>query len=203
MKIAKAILPVSLALSMSSAVAQTYAGAEGGAAFVDLNAQSTAQTIANATGQTTTVRYDRSALAGRAFIGEKLNDTLALEVGAFIAGSLKANYANALGTASESYDAKGLDLSVKARIPDTGIFVRGGVHYSEVRGSAFVTLNGTTYASTGTRSGTGFLAGVGYEDKLGAADDLFWSIEYRYMNRIGGESDVNANLLTMGIRKNF
>jgi hypothetical protein len=180
------------------AQSSTYFGIEGGYAFVDISAEDTAQTIANATGSTTTVKYDLGALSGRVFAGSGINESLALELGAFASMSVDAKYSNATGTASEAYSVKGLDLSAKF-MNSSNLFARGGVHYSQVAGDSQVTMAGVNYSGSGNNSGAGFLVGAGWNEKQ--ADGSLLYFEYRYMNRLGGLSTANAHMLVLGWQK--
>jgi hypothetical protein len=196
----KLITIVAILCVSQSAFAQspTYFGIEGGYAFIDISAKDTAQTIANATGSTTTVKYDSGALSGRVFAGSRINDSLALELGAFASMSVDAKYSNSYGTASENYSVKGLDFSAKFT-NTSNLFARGGIHYSQVSADSQVTMAGLNYAGSGNNSGAGFLVGAGYNDKQ--ADGSVVYFEYRYMNRLGGMSSANAHMLVLGWQK--
>ena len=179
-------------------------------AYVDLNAVETSQALANATGRTTTVIYDRGTLVGRAFIGEQVNDQLDLQLGYFTTGTAKAKYSNSLGTASESFQASGVDLSAKVRLfdlstivkgPETPFYFRGGLHYSKLSGDSALSIGSYSASGSGSQWGVGFLMGLGYQQKLGS--DMNWNFEYRYMNRLGGERVADAHLIMLGICKNL
>jgi hypothetical protein len=175
-----------------------YFGIEGGYALVDINASDTAQAVANATGSTTKVTYDRGALSGRVFAGSGINDSIALEIGAFATMSVDAKYSNATGSASEAFSLKGLDFSAKFTHASNW-FARGGIHYSQVSGDAQVNMAGLNVTSTGSQSGAGFLAGAGFSDKR--ADGSITYYEYRYLNKLGGLDNVNTHMFVIGYQK--
>ena len=175
-----------------------YFGIEGGYALVDINASDTAQAVANATGSTTYVTYDRGALSGRVFAGSGINDSIALEIGAFATMSVDAKYSNSSGSASEAYSVKGLDFSAKFT-HDSNWFARGGIHYSQVSGDAQVNMAGVNVSSTGSKSGAGFLAGAGFNDKRADGSIIYY--EYRYLNNLGGLDTVNTHMFVIGYQK--
>ena len=175
-----------------------YFGIEGGYALVDINASDTAQAIANATGSTTRVKYDYGALSGRAFAGLGINDSIALEIGAFATMSVDAKYSNATGSASEAFSGKGLDLSAKFTHA-SNFFARGGIHYSQVTGDSQINMAGVNVASNGSQSGVGFLAGAGFNDKRADGSILYY--EYRYLNKLGGLDTANAHMFVVGYQK--
>jgi hypothetical protein len=197
-KITAAVL---LSIASTAATAfDTFGGVEGGYAFVDINADSTAQTLANLSGRTTTYTYDKAALTGRIFGGIKISPTLSAEIGYFTSLSLDANYSNSLGTANESYKTRGFDLIATYRPEPTGLFVRAGMHHSEVTGNANVTIGGYSASASASQSGAGFLVGAGYSFPLSA--DLEWYVAATHLNKLGGMSGTDANLISVGIIRN-
>jgi hypothetical protein len=183
---------------LATAQSSAFFGVEGGYALADIKADDTAQALANATGTTTTVRYDRGAFVGRAFVGSAINDSLGLELGGFMSGSVDANYSNATGTASESISTKGFDFSAKF-MSNANWYARGGVHYSQVSGDAQLNMAGVNYRGSGTSSGAGFLVGAGISNKGSDGSGTYY--EYRYLGRLGGLTDANAHMLVFGFMK--
>jgi len=198
----KIIAAVLLSIGCTAANAlDTFGGVEGGYAFVDINADTTAQTLANLSGRTTTYTYDKAALTGRIFGGVKVSPTISAEIGYFTSLSLDANYSNSLGTASESYKTRGFDISATYRPEPTGLFIRGGMHHSEVTGNANVTIGGYSASSSGSQSGVGYLVGAGYTFAL--SNELEWYVSATHLNKLGGVSNTNANLISVGIIRNI
>ena len=138
-------------------------GVEIGWSPVDLEAEKTAQELANLSGSTVVVTYDAGSFVGRIFGEYGVSSNLGLEVGYFQTSSADAKYTIGSDSASESYDASGLDVSAVFRSSD-GFFGKVGMHSSTVDGAASLVIGGTTYAVTGSRDGGGALFGLGFEE---------------------------------------
>ena len=138
-------------------------GVEIGWSPVDLEAEKTAQELANLSGSTVFVTYDAGSFVGRIFGEYGVSSNLGLEVGYFQTSSADAKYTIGSDSASESYDASGLDVSAVFRSSD-GFFGKVGMHSSTVDGAASLVIGGTTYAVTGSRDGGGALFGLGFEE---------------------------------------
>ena len=156
-------------------------GAELGWSPVDLEAEDTAQKIANASGSTVTVEYSTGVLVGRLFADYGLSDNLYGEIGYFQTSGAEATYKIGTDSATESYDAHGLDISAKF-LTDEGFFGKFGMHSTTIDGEATVTIGGTSYNATAEAQGTGLLFGAGFE-----SDGTLYSIT-RY-NDVGGITD--------------
>ena len=164
-------------------------GVELGWSPIELEADDTAQAIANALGETVTATYDKGVFVGRLFGEYGLASNMAIEAGYFKTSSADAKYAAASGTASESYDVSGFDIALALKSSE-GFFGKVGMHSSTVDGAANVTIGGTSYAATGSADGTGLLFGAGYE-----VDNTRYAIT-RY-NDVGG-IDTDVTFLSVG-----
>jgi len=164
-------------------------GVELGWSPIELEADDTAQAIANALGETVTATYDKGVFVGRLFGEYGLASNMAIEAGYFKTSSADAKYAAASGTASESYDVSGFDIALALKSSE-GFFGKVGMHSSTVDGAANVTIGGTSYAATGSADGTGLLIGAGYE-----VDNIRYAIT-RY-NDVGG-IDTSVTYLSVG-----
>jgi hypothetical protein len=192
---------VSVLLLMTSLVSaetkpgQTQFGIDGGYAFADIDAKNTAQSIANATGSTTTATYDNATWMIRPFVSYGYTKEISGDLGLFYTGDLDANYRTASGvTASESYKAMGADLSGVYTFPG-GIFVKAGVHYGQLDGSASVTLSSGASASvSGYQYGANVLAGAGYESASG------FRVGYTFYNDIGDLAGADFGMLYVGTK---
>jgi hypothetical protein len=189
------------AMAQSQSIPRNYVGIDGGYAFVDIKAEQTAQTLANLSGRTTTVVYDKAAIFGRLFGGINVHKNIDIEIGYFTTGNLKANYTNSLGTADESYSASGFDISAVLRPEPTGIYLKLGAHNTKVTGQANVTIGSSSASANASQTGSGLFGAVGYDFKF--ANDLVGGFGFSYYNKIGGMSDVNATILSVGISKRF
>ena len=141
---------------------QFRGGIELGYTPIEIEAEKTAQDIANASGSTVLVEYDKGAFVGRAFGEYGISSNLGVEVGYFQTSGAGATYKIGADSASESYDIHGLDLSAVFRSPE-GMFGKIGIHSSTIDGEANVTIGGTSYAATASKTGTGALLGGGIE----------------------------------------
>ena len=137
-------------------------GIDLGFAPVDLEAEKTAQEIANASGSTVTVAYDTGSFVGRIFAEYGLSQNFDLEFGIFSTSDATATYTFG-ASASESYNADGVDISFNITGSD-GFFGKVGMHSSTVNGAASIIIGGTTYSVTASREGSGPLFGAGWQD---------------------------------------
>ena len=147
-------------------------GIDFGFSPVDLEAEKTAQEIANAAGSTVSVAYDTGSFVGRLFAEYGLSENLDLEFGIFSTSDATATYTLSGASASESYNADGIDFSLNFK-DDDGFFGKLGMHTSTVNGSANIVIGGTTYAVTASREGSGPLFGAGWQD-----DDVRYSVTH-------------------------
>ena len=178
-----------------------YFVVSGGLAFADVSetANTNGQALANALGQTVTVEYDRASWAGRLAGGYEIADSVSLEVGYFMTGDIDITYSIPGASITESYNGTGLDFAVKYDFGDSGTFLKGGMHNSDLNANATVTLNGSTVASVAaTASGTGPLIGAGFEKQAPNGEITYWGYDL-YMN-VGDVDDANFGLLYYGWR---
>ena len=176
---------------LSNAFSKSGPGVEGGIGYADIGAEETAQTIANLSGSTTLVTYDRATWYGRLFYEYEFNRETFLDIGYFMTGSLDATYTLSGASATEGYSMNGLEASMG--IKNDGVFFKGGFHQSEVNGKASITIGGTTYAAAASATGPGFLFGAGIED-----DQFRYGITY--YDSVGGMDDANVWVGYYGIK---
>ena len=157
-----ALLIFGLSNLVNAEEGQFRGGIELGWTPIDIEAEETAQAIANASGSTVTVEYDTGAFVGRAFGEYGVSSNLGIEVGYFQTSGAGATYKIGADSASEEYDIHGLDLSAVFKSPE-GFFGKVGLHSSTIDGSANVTIGGTSYSATASKTGTGALLGAGIE----------------------------------------
>ena len=158
-------------------------GIDFGFAPVDLEAEKTAQEIANASGSTVTVAYDTGSFVGRIFAEYGLSQNFDLEFGIFSTSDATATYTLDGASASESYNADGVDISFNITGSD-GFFGKVGMHSSTVNGAASIIIGGTTYSVTASREGSGPLLGAGWQD-----DNVRYS--YTHYIDVGDTSDYS------------
>jgi len=182
---------VIIILFNSSANSEVKFGIEGGLGFADMRAEETAQTLANLSGSSVTYTYDKATWMGRFFADYPLGEEISAEVGYFLTGSLDATYTISGSSATESYDAMGIDAALVLK-QDSAYF-KAGMHSSELNGSASLTIGGTTYNVSETISGSGFLVGGGIE-----IDETRYGITY--YSDLGGDADSDATFLYAGFK---
>jgi hypothetical protein len=193
-------LVISLISIPSISLAQTKAGEtkfgiDAGYAFADIGAQNTAQSIANATGSTTTYTYDKATWMVRPFVSYGFTKDVSGEFGFFYTGDLDANYRTASGlTASESYKAYGFDAAAVYTWPG-GFFAKGGLHYSQIDAAGQIRLsNGSGVNVSGYSYGVNGLVGLGYESAGG------FRVGYTYYNDIGNLKEADFGMLYIGTK---
>ena len=144
----KLLTGITLIAGASLASAENYVGADGGYGFVDIKAEQTAQTLANISGSTVNVVYDRGALSGRLYFGFGLAENIAVELGYFASANATAKYTISGASATENYSANGFDAGLVYKPSEDGVFFKAGFHSSTVEGDGSVTIGGTTYSVT-------------------------------------------------------
>ena len=189
MRIVKLSL-IGLLLFLNSALAEVKMGVEGGLTYADMRAEETAQSLANASGSTVTYKYDEATWQGRIFADMEVTPEVHVEIGYFLRGSLDATYTISGASATEGYNAMGIDLA--AVIYRDDIFFKAGMHSSELEGNAKLTIGGTTYNVSETISGTGYLVGGGMQ-----VDDSRFGLTY-YAD-VGGDTDSDMVNIYYGL----
>ena len=170
--------------------AEVKMGIEGGLVFADMRAEETAQTIANLSGSTVNYEYDQATWAGRIFADYAFTNEVHAEVGYFLTGSLDATYKIGSDSATEGYDAMGIDAAIAFH--QENVFVKAGMHSSELNGNASITIGSTTYAVSDSISGSGYLVGAGV-----MLDDTRYGITY--YSDMGGDADSDMTFLYGGV----
>ena len=170
-------------------------GVEGGAAWADIGAENTAQTIANLSGSTVTYSYDEATWIARAFLDMAVHKNVLIEAGVFSSGSLDATYTLDGATATEGYTLRGIDASVVLKPDAEPFFIKAGIHSSEVEGEASITIGGTTYAANASESGIGGLLGIGFQSR-----DNGLRAGVTYYDSVGGMDDADVVMGFVGYK---
>ena len=187
-KLLKLITAFSILLC-SYANSEVKMGIEGGLGYADMRAEETAQTLANLSGSTVTYTYEEATWMGRIFADYAFTPEISAEIGYFLTGSLDATYKISGASATESYDAMGIDAAVV--VHQESAYFKAGMHSSELNGAGSLTIGGTTYSVSETISGTGYLVGGGLE-----VDDARYGLTY-YAD-LGGDGDSGMVFLYVG-----
>ena len=165
-------------------------GVDAGWGFADLNADDTAQYLANLSGQTITYTEDSGAIMFRLFGEYEIDETHSLQLGYFFSGDMSATYKTSGASATEDYSVNGLDLIYMYTIGDISLKI--GVHDSEVDGAASITLGGTTYAAGSSTTGGGAIVGMDYN-----IDKQSYIGLQQYSN-VGGDDDSDVIYISYG-----
>ena len=184
------VLVISITGIKNSISEELRMGIEGGLVYADMRAEDTAQALANASGSTVTYSYDEATWVGRLFADMPLSSEMSVEFGFFLTGSLDATYTISGASATEGYDARGVDAAAVFKTDD--IFFKVGMHRSELNGNASLTIGGTKYNVSETISGTGYLVGGGLEldgSRVGLT----------YYSDVGGDGDSDMTMLYYGV----
>ena len=192
---ASLLTAISLSAAPASADDGVYFSLSGGLATVDIgdSAGETAQTIANAAGQTVNYEYDQATWALRLAAGIPVSDAISIEGGYFMTGDIDIKYSLPTASAEESYSASGFDVVAKYTT-DTGLFLKGGAHRSEVSAKASITIGGTAYnVGSVSASGSGIVLGIGIE-----TDGSIYG--YDMYQDVAGFKDNDVGYLYYGIK---
>jgi len=207
MKMTKIALAAVLAMGATAANAAGYVGFDAGWTSADQKplVDALGQSLANASGHTVNVVYDKSTSTGRVFAGWNVSPGVDMELGYLKSGDLGATYTGT--TAGGAAFSLNTDISVSgfdvAAVwwPTENIFLKGGAHSTEAKLSLSANVSGSTATYTVTESGTGLLVGVGYEAAM--SKDINWRATYTYYDKLGGMSDANAHNYTVGLKMKF
>jgi|SaaInl4_100m_RNA_FD_contig_31_1675598_length_743_multi_5_in_0_out_0_1 hypothetical protein len=170
-------------------------GVEGGGAWADIGAEHTAQTIANLSGSTVTYEYDEATWIGRVFVDLAVHKNVLIEAGFFHSGSLDATYTLNGATVTEGYTMRGVDASVVLKPDAEPLFIKAGIHSSEVSGDRDITIGGTTYAANAAESGVGGLLGIGFQSR-----DKGLRAGITYYDSVGGMDDADVVMGFVGYK---
>ena len=202
----KKVMVFSLAaLAIGSVQAQNFVGVEFGSATTDVDTavvRTQGQYLANLTRQTVRWTIDESTTNIRFFGGKQFNKQTKLEAGYFSTGDVSVNYkGNIFGEASTKVSASGFDASVIHDPFSNGFFVKAGLHSSKVSATYTESAFGFSESVSTSESGVGFLYGLGYEKQIANGFNLRGS--FVFYNKLGGESDADMSMVSVGLSKNF
>jgi Outer membrane protein beta-barrel domain len=200
----KLLLAAAIATISSGAVAadnsNTYAGVQLGYANSSSSGQDTANNIVRQVGGVVSVSQSSGSALGRAFAGYQFNENISTEIGIYRTSSLKANFAGVTGgsvayTGSINAYAWGGDASILIRPSVStglnGLFGRVGGHWDSIEYSGC-----SARCASSSESGTGFLAGAGYDASFDK--NLLGRVEYTYYDSLaGGNSSANTGSVSL------
>lgn len=202
-------LPLTLPLIAIAAESQgPYVGVELGYTRIDDAAQQTANDLVRALGGSATVTSDSGVALGKLFAGYQFNENIGAEIGAYRTSDFDMRAAGVTGgsaayTGTSSTSVYGADASLLLR-PSlstglNGLFVRFGGHWDRAEQDASIAGGVSGYGSR-WRSGTGFLAGAGYD--VNFDKNMTGRISYTYLDSVAG-SDAYANVGSVSLMYKF
>ena len=192
--------------SSSSFAAGGYAGFDIGWAIQDQedDARELAQYLANASSNTVNYTYDNGTFVGRLYGGWKGDSNLGFELGYFQSGDLSANfrgtYSGSPASVSTDISASGFDMSGLYWVDDN-IHLKAGLHQSEIEATVSLAAFGGTGTASASEDGMGWLVGAGYDSEINK--DLSWRASWTYYAKLGGESDSDAHVFSVGLNTKF
>lgn len=211
MKKILSLIVVAFMLATSSAQAVdkvgAYVGVDVGAGFTTDTVDDTAQNLVNVNGGIATVEQKLGAAVGRICLGYNVNKTFAVELGYIATGDYEEDAAGISSTdVAYGYSAKasvsGLDYSLLIRPVKSlnGLFAKVGGHSLETT-MEYSAVNMTSLSGETTKSGSGYLVGIGYDTPI--SDSINTRVAYTYYNSVSGLDNTDLNMLTVGIYANF
>ncbi len=187
-----------------------YAGLEVGHTNVSDSTGALTNGLVSQLGGSASATQDSSINDYRIFGGYKLNENVNFELGYLQTSSLGANFSGRssgsvayAGSAASKF--AGLDYSVLLR-PDVatgmnGLFFRLGGHSLKSTSDASITVLGRTTSSSTNQSGSGTMFGIGYDINIAKNADA--RVSLNRLNKIAGESDSTATVLSIGVLTRF
>lgn len=166
-----------------------YLGVDGGFASVP---SLTSPAGARVTSETKSAGFMRGAL------GYHFTSDWALELGYFGTGDFKQSGMVGTGRYDAKYKASGADFTAIYKFKEglPGLFLKAGVSYARVSGSGIRFSDGSQSAS-----GMGYLLGLGYEYDF--SSNWGANLAYTRYQRVGSVENLNANVLTAGLKYRF
>jgi hypothetical protein len=209
----KKILLVSLLTLPVMAIAADnqgpYAGVEVGYTRIDNAAQQTANNLVGAVGGSAAVTSDSGMAIGKLFAGYQFTENFSAEIGAYRTSDfdMKAAGISSGGTAytaSSSTSIYGVEGSFLIR-PNVstglnGLFGRFGGHWDKAESDVSAAGAGATATGNYWVSGSGFLAGAGYD--VNVDKNLTGRVSYTYYDNVAG-TDAYANVGSLSLMYKF
>jgi opacity protein-like surface antigen len=208
----KILLASLLALPVMAIAADNqgpYAGVEVGYTRIDNTAQQTANNLVGAVGGSAAVTSDSGMAIGKLFAGYQFTENFSAEIGAYRTSDfdMKAAGISSGGTAytaSSSTNIYGVEGSFLIR-PNVstglnGLFGRFGGHWDKAESDVSAAGAGATATGNYWVSGSGFLAGAGYD--VNVDKNLTGRVSYTYYDNVAG-TDAYANVGSLALMYKF
>ena len=208
----KILLASLLALPVMAVAADnqgSYVGLELGYTRIDDAAQQTANDLVRAVGGSATVTSDTSMAIGKIFAGYQFTENFSAEIGAYRTSDfdMSASGRSSGGTAytaSSSTNVYGVEGSFLVRPSVStglnGLFLRAGGHWDKAESDVSAAGAGATATGSYWVSGSGFLAGAGYD--VNVDKNLTGRVAYTYYDSVAG-SNAYANVGSVSLMYKF
>jgi opacity protein-like surface antigen len=186
-----------------------YLGLEVGYTRIDDAAQQTANDLVRVLGGSATVRSDTSMAIGKIFAGYQFTENFSAEIGAYRTSDFDMSASgvtsgSAAYTASSSTNVYGVEGSFLVRPSVStglnGLFVRAGGHWDKAETDVTASANGGSATGNYWVSGSGFLAGAGYD--VNVDKNLTGRVSYTYYDSVAG-TDAYANVGSISLMYKF
>ena len=186
-----------------------YLGLEVGYTRIDDAAQQTANDLVRVLGGSATVRSDTSMAIGKIFAGYQFTENFSAEIGAYRTSDFDMSASgvtsgSAAYTASSSTNVYGVEGSFLVRPSVStglnGLFVRAGGHWDKAETDISASSNGGSATGNYWVSGSGFLAGAGYD--VNVDKNLTGRVSYTYYDSVAG-TDAYANVGSIALMYKF
>lgn len=186
-----------------------YLGLEVGYTRIDDAAQQTANDLVRVLGGSATVRSDTSMAIGKIFAGYQFTENFSAEIGTYRTSDFDMSASgvtsgSAAYTASSSTNVYGVEGSFLVRPSVStglnGLFVRAGGHWDKAETDVTASANGGSATGNYWVSGSGFLAGAGYD--VNVDKNLTGRVSYTYYDSVAG-TDAYANVGSISLMYKF
>lgn len=186
-----------------------YLGLEVGYTRIDDAAQQTANDLVRVLGGSATVTSDTSMAIGKIFAGYQFTENFSAEIGAYRTSdfdmSARGTTSGAAAyTATSSTNVYGVEGSFLVRPSVStglnGLFVRAGGHWDKAETDVTASANGGSATGNYWVSGSGFLAGAGYD--VNVDKNLTGRFSYTYYDSVAG-TDAYANVGSISLMYKF
>jgi opacity protein-like surface antigen len=186
-----------------------YLGLEVGYTRIDDAAQQTANDLVRVLGGSATVRSDTSMAIGKIFAGYQFTENFSAEIGAYRTSDFDMSASgvtsgSAAYTATSSTNVYGVEGSFLVRPSVStglnGLFVRAGGHWDKAETDVTASANGGSATGNYWVSGSGFLAGAGYD--VNVDKNLTGRVSYTYYDSVAG-TDAYANVGSISLMYKF
>ena len=208
----KILLATLLALPVIAIAADNqgpYVGLELGYTRIDDAAQQTANDLVGAVGGSATVRSDTGMAIGKVFAGYQFTENFSAEIGAYRTSDFDMSASGitrgaAAYTATSTTNVYGVEGSFLLRPSVStglnGLFLRAGGHWDKAESDVSASANGASATGNYWVSGTGFLAGAGYD--VNVDKNLTGRVSYTYYDSVAG-TDAYANVGSVALMYKF